>query len=175
MASAFRATIRPVSWGGGTFAHPRVKTSGTHVAVRRQEVRCLQLHKLATARRCSNEMSTPTPVSGMRRLCQLSDHERRRNHVSIAPYCGAQMDRNGRFDFWPMLLYTRTITPPRVTRSLWSQMPKRFAPGWLVLLTIVALSIGAALYTRHLPSHSGAVGLPAATTSSGPPKPSPPW
>jgi len=85
------------------------------------------------------------------------------------------MHLSGRFDFWRMLLYTRTITPPRVARSLWSQMTKKFWPGWLVLLTIVAFSIGATLYIKHLPSQSVAVGLPAATTSPGPAKPSQPW
>jgi hypothetical protein len=85
------------------------------------------------------------------------------------------MDLSGRTDFWRMLLSTRAITPPRVARSLWSQMPKQFSPGRLVLLTIVAFSIGAALYIRQLPSQSVAVSLPAATASPGPAKPSQPW
>jgi hypothetical protein len=85
------------------------------------------------------------------------------------------MDLGGQFDFWRMLLHTRAITPPRVTRSLWPQMAKQFSPRWLVLLAIVALSVGTALYVKNLPSQVVVVSRPAFTTAPGPAKSSLPW
>jgi hypothetical protein len=84
------------------------------------------------------------------------------------------MDLTGRFDFWRLLLHTRAITPPRaIARPRWP-MAKLLMSGWLVLPVIMVLSIGVALYLRHLPSKSVVVGQ-ATTTVTYPTKVAQPW
>jgi hypothetical protein len=48
------------------------------------------------------------------------------------------MDLNGRFNFWQMLLQTRTVIPPRLRESRW--LP------WASLLLLVGVAAGAAVH-----------------------------
>lgn len=55
------------------------------------------------------------------------------------------MDFSGRFNFWRVLVHTRAITPPRVTRWFSQSMATLTVGSWGWLLVGVAMLVAVAL------------------------------
>jgi hypothetical protein len=88
---------------------------------------------------------------------------------------GVQMDREGRFDFWGMLLHTRAITPPTGIRSGWVLVAWQRLPAWVALPVIVGLVVGIALHASHPTPGPVVVSQPKAISVAVPLQPSRPW
>jgi hypothetical protein len=77
------------------------------------------------------------------------------------------MERNGRFDFWLVLLLTRAITAPRAQAKLWLRVVKSQRSGWWLLLIVAVSAVGVTVHlSQRNPSlQSQAIG-PAPTIAS---------
>jgi len=83
------------------------------------------------------------------------------------------MDREGRFNFWGMLLHTGAVTPP--SAGGWIHITKHRLPGWLVLSAVMALAIGVALYASDLSKAPLPVSQANVISVAAPIKASRPW
>lgn len=87
------------------------------------------------------------------------------------------MDLSGRFNFWRVLVHTRAITPPRVTRWLSQSVATLTVGSWIWLAVGVAVLVAVALRIAipSQPTESPRIepsSLPASSTVS---TPRPPW